>query len=84
MFTLKPGLLPALRTVAYNHGGLWGRYSKRAERWHLRLVALGKVRPLFSSFTCGTSRWDRDGQEWVFTAQMASKELEWLRMKDTL
>ena len=61
IFTSRQGLLPSLQTVAYNHGGLWGRYSKRAERWRSRVMALGKARPLFSSLTCGTSRWDRHG-----------------------
>ena len=79
LLTLQPGILPTLQTIAYNHGGTWGSYSKRAERWYLRVVALGHARPLFSSWICGTSRWDRDGQTWVFTRQMDVKELDWLR-----
>ena len=79
LLTLKPGIFPSLRSIAYNHGGLWGSYSRRAERWYLRVVALGHARPLFSSWICGTSRWDRDGQTWVFTRQMDVKELDWLR-----
>lgn len=84
VLALQPGVLPVLRSVAYNHGGLWGRYSRRAVRWRVRLFELGQKRPLFSSFTCGTSRWDRVGDGWTFTAQMNPNQPEWLRLKDQL